>query len=1356
MSKETGPVSPGDRGHARLPFLTLKPLVRFLLNLSWFLLSRGVILIGVVLAAARLAFPQIHRYHSEIEYWLSTQTGYIVQFEELQTFWRGLSPELNLRGLRFYSSEIDAPPAGQLDSLFLSLDPVLSILRWSPTAARFDIRGLSLHVIRGASGHWFLQSGRGAAPYDAVFRGTAQHDPGFQQIMVSWLLQQQGLHLLDMELFVSDVAHGIDALHLDKIDLRHEYRAGDTDLDVQVSLPPSYGDSLILSAHGQGTELGPDWQGQLLLLWQRPGWPGGPGSMAWQQESGALRLWAQWQAGRLHSARADLGAEGVRISRWDTELDIPEAALRAEAGRSPDDSWAIDVQVDSLRTSARQWQPASFRFTWSGADQPRHRGELSYLDIADGLAALELLPANPAADMLAGYRLEGALEDVRLEWGGPEPVAVEARFSALGLAHQASGLKMREGDGWFRYQDEALTLRCSGPAQFVLPRWLDGERTLDCVDGELHGARRDAAWHWQLEQAQARLDEQHIVSLSGTLVVPDQREDDRAGLSLSVQDLPLARVQDWLPLTLDEDFRQWSAEALLAGEIVQAELSLGGSRNGWRERFQAHIETRDAVVQYHPDWPALEQLNASVRIDGDTTTMEVRGGSIQGAAVQAGSQVLLTDVGAARQAAHITAAFRGEAGQAQRFILDSPLVEQLPNLAELEADGEVSVEVDLLLPFFEEPVREVRGAVQLRDVQLSPDFGPGLQELHGSVRFIDTIVRGDTLRARYRGYPVFVTIAGNPGQPRRFAIEGRLPGRFFSEQLDAWQPGLSKGSGGLDLLTGEGEWRFEARADGGESEIWHVQLSSDLQGLALALPAPLGKQAATRRPVSFRTTLGTGQAGLLLSVNYDELLFAELAIGAPDAADAANSDLDARQLTGLSIGLGEIAPPLQSGELRLRGAVAELDAGGWFALYSSRQTGAAPQRAPKLAIDAALSVAGLQVLGNDFTDVDVHLTKQVDVLAEARCYEEVRRADFAPEGLALVLCGEGLQGLAWTGAETTGETGAETGADEAPAGFEAHVNLQRLHLGGERDRDREAGSINPADLPDARVSIDELFRDEQLLGRLQFAVRKRENGVDIANIRLDGPIVFVDGNGEWLEQDGAQQSRANLLLKSGTLNDMLQTLGYEQTEITRGKTRFALEADWLGGPGDFSLSSLQGALRLDIGRGHIRDVEPAAVGRIFGLLSLGTLWRRMSLDFSDLFGRGLAFDNIAGDFALSAGLARIRQLQLQGPAANISITGSIDLEYGNYDQRATVTPQASESLPLASALLGPVGIGVGAVYYLDRRYTRVLPDPLGGILQARYRITGPWNAPEVTRLETSSSNQGKDADEGRAPAQGLP
>jgi uncharacterized protein YhdP len=95
---------------------------------------------------------------------------------------------------------------------------------------------------------------------------------------------------------------------------------------------------------------------------------------------------------------------------------------------------------------------------------------------------------------------------------------------------------------------------------------------------------------------------------------------------------------------------------------------------------------------------------------------------------------------------------------------------------------------------------------------------------------------------------------------------------------------------------------------------------------------------------------------------------------------------------------------------------------------------------------------------------------------------------------------------------------------------------------------------------------------------------------------------------------------------------------------------------------------------------------------------------------------------------------------MTGPSADIVVSGRTGLSTEDYDQIATVTPKISSGLPVASALFGPVGVGVGAVIYLAGEVFNAIPRKIDQILKQQYTITGSWDAPNIEKIK-----KGKDS-----------
>jgi uncharacterized protein YhdP len=157
--------------------------------------------------------------------------------------------------------------------------------------------------------------------------------------------------------------------------------------------------------------------------------------------------------------------------------------------------------------------------------------------------------------------------------------------------------------------------------------------------------------------------------------------------------------------------------------------------------------------------------------------------------------------------------------------------------------------------------------------------------------------------------------------------------------------------------------------------------------------------------------------------------------------------------------------------------------------------------------------------------------------------------------------------------------------------------------------------------------------------------------------------------------------------------------------------------------------SLDGKLNLALDNGQFLKAGPGAA-RLFSVLSLQSLPRRLALDFRDVFQEGFAFDNVSGDITIDDGVAATRNLRLRGVQAAVLMEGSADLQRETQDLRVIVVPEINAgTASLAYAVINPaVGLGSFVAQWFLRR-------PLMAASTREFTVQGSWAEPKVERVE---------------------
>ncbi len=264
--------------------------------------------------------------------------------------------------------------------------------------------------------------------------------------------------------------------------------------------------------------------------------------------------------------------------------------------------------------------------------------------------------------------------------------------------------------------------------------------------------------------------------------------------------------------------------------------------------------------------------------------------------------------------------------------------------------------------------------------------------------------------------------------------------------------------------------------------------------------------------------------------------------------------------------------------------------------------------------------------------------------------------------------------------------------------------------------------------PDVDVTIADLRLDQGELGRWSFQLRPEPYRLKVNGIEGRLNSLTLLGDMTWSIISDRETTRFAGSVSGGTLKDLNQLFGVEMP-LTNKKTQVELDVDWPGRPDEFSMRRLSGSISVRLDDGIILEQNNTAqLFRIFNLLNADTIWRRLKLDFSDLYERGVAFDAISGKARIVDGLVTLDpELQVVGPSGAFKLSGTTDLSEERLDMRLVVVLPLTQNLPLAALLMGagaPIG---GALFVLDK----VLGDPLSKLTSATYSVTGTWDNPEV-------------------------
>ena len=285
------------------------------------------------------------------------------------------------------------------------------------------------------------------------------------------------------------------------------------------------------------------------------------------------------------------------------------------------------------------------------------------------------------------------------------------------------------------------------------------------------------------------------------------------------------------------------------------------------------------------------------------------------------------------------------------------------------------------------------------------------------------------------------------------------------------------------------------------------------------------------------------------------------------------------------------------------------------------------------------------------------------------------------------------------------------------------------------DVQSEAPAVNP--WPAIDLAADAIISKDRDLGRLEFVAQPKGADWRIERLLLANEAGQLEANGAWRVAGRQQQTKLDIVLDAKDPGAFLARYGYADG-LKGAPARIEGQLGWTGAPHEFDFNSLNGAFRVHLGPGRFTKLEPGP-GKLLGVLSLQALPRRVTLDYSDIFSDGFAFDDITGNVRIASGVMSTTDLKLVGPAAKVDISGETDLAKETQRLTVRVQPSLSSSVSAGAALFFLANPLVGAVVGAGSLFAQtLLQDPVEKMFRYEYTVTGGWSDPVVAKNGSAS------------------
>ncbi|WP_067662737.1 YhdP family protein [Ferrimonas marina] len=1245
----------------------------------WYSLAGLLVLCALLISLARSLLPQLDGARDHLVVWLQEQTGIQFEVAQLGAGWHGGGPRLQLKQLAL-PPEQDLPVSFTIQRMELHLDFWNSVFSLTPQFNEVSFYGVTLD----------LSLGQGSAG------GT--NTAALEQLR-EVLLQQLGrLNIEDVTVQVAVKDHQFAPIHLTELNWRNR---GHRHLGEGLISLDQGNEALMLALELNSQDNG-ELQGRAYLQGQR------------------LPL-GQWLSRRLEHNPYDYSGE-LDLEAW-LSLDGDGIHLAQIQLDNSNFSWQLDgEQRMAVQTGRFQWRPMAeggelrshgLQLTSNGQAWPesqlalRHgNGELDLylselplwglqplLGLVPGIGAepLKALTATEARGTLGPLKLQH--RDDQWRWQLPfDQLGWDAAAGIPGVDALSGSLTGQ--DDWLRLTLPTQALSLDWPGQFEQPL-------------ALNELGLTAEWLGHGDGRQLR-----IPSL--TLATPELTAQLQSALAFSEDAAPQLQLYGNLAIqdagqvaklyprkAMGESLADYLDKALQAGETNNAQLLWHGPLDQYpyaqqQGRFQAGFEMTGVHFDFLDEWPAVTDGRLLALFENDRMDLRVREAKL--------ADVLIEDIFIGiphlnhSAALEIQGSLMADEDKA-RSVLTGTFLESsvLGTLDSLKLMEPVPLALDMTFYLGRKVTHQpdsVKGRLVLWETPLYiAPLDLELEQVRGELRFHNAKIEARNVQTRIYNQPTELNLHADR-EETGYGINIDLSSRWQTYRL----PPLLQTP--LDpFLSGGAPLDAKVALNLGDNGFhYRLEVNSELTGLEIDLPAPLGKALEQPRPTQLALSGDTEGAEVFFHLGDSLRFVGDMSYASGAGFDRYHLALDRAEPT---------LPEYNTGLISLRSERIEMD--DYQPLIS-----AFAEAPPRPARDKRPLYPAIDKIQVDSEDLRV----LGQSLGAGRLVASPNR-----DGWGLRIDAERVAGQALVG----------QGMDQLGVQFNAdYLVLTR----SEQSEQTESRSIAPAlwldRVPALDVHIAKLRLDQQLLGEARFMGFREGPLYRVQSFELSQDEHRLAGSGVWQPDGELTQTRFEGQLTSPDIGDLAEHLtlgpGIEDAELA-----VDYQLSWEGAPWELSADRLDGALSYQLSNGQLSSVSDRGA-RLLSLFSLESLVRKISLDFSDVFASGMHFSDFSGNVQFDDGVLSTEDSVMDATAGTLRVAGWTDLNDRSLEYEIAFSPALASSVPAVVYLsTGAWTVGLGAF-----AVTKLLEPVIEVVTQLRYHLTGTLDQPELVEVSRTS------------------
>lgn len=1301
-----------------------------LLKKAWMLIAVLIVVAAVCSSIFRSLTPWATQYKDEVEHHLSQLVGQKITVQSMQTGWYWFQPVLKLEHLTLRGDHDSI----HVEKLLVGINLFKSLLHWRIQPGVLYVDDVHL-IAKEHAGSWQIAGIAQQPGSDNAFSFDKT------QQLLALLAQQERLIIrhasIDM-LFSNGRLIPINSLNLSIANKSGTYKIKGT---VGIGQNNSTTFELLAELVFDPSRI-KDTQGHvyctaknvLLAQWQQLFSDSAP---RFDEGSGTLSLWFDIRDGSISAAQAHvnfnelvwhmpgvasteiihsfyanlawkpdskgwkLQADNIKLHMGAVVWPTNQLLVQFDKAQGSYLFFIKSVLIESLLTNAIDWsslinlaskgllpESSSIKFRLPDVPQFAGRGHKSYA------VPKSKVPVDKKRPSLIEMKPHGVLSDVQILVARTQLNYLLARFDQIGWEAQNSVPKVDKLSGVVQWAPQEGHLE------------LDSENMLVAFKG--YPAQKlsllNAAFDWKELSNGFRLSidrfalSQPELTLSMQGVIDDLSRSSVGALRL-VLEFSAKNLQQWMPYLPKQQMKPKLFLWLNQGIKRIAQATGKVTINGQAKDFPFDNNNGEFSIVSHaiggelfitPKWQLIKDIEGYIRLKNRNLDIDLVHADFQGVPVHE-MNLRIDDIGKDKETLLIHGLVNGQAQKMLHFVLASPLESKLAKLKMLLVKGLLALDLYLEIPLYPENDNNlVKGDVTFKDNRILVKHQMGvfsIDDVSGSLSFNELGVMHSALTATAWDYPLTIKMQSSllPKPVTSLFVNGECTVESLKSQFKLPVLSFLRGKFFVNAV-------LNISADPNDLDV--LTFNSSLQGLAIKLPAPLGKGYLDKAPLKVTVDFNPEKA-VRLRADYNSRISSDIWF-------AKNKQSDFVLRSGqISLGTSH-AVDQQTPGLALTGSLDGFDLQEWY----------------KVANDFSSDQSDFSLL-NQLRAINVHLNK-LTLLNQH--FDQL-----SVKGLI-------KPNHDWTLIINQKKVAADLSYNAATrllSGFVHYLHLDKINP--PKARVLSMTSIKPEQIPNINVRIDNLSIDKAQIGTLTLKSHSSPEHWVIDYCRIDSPVYQANINGGWIQKEKNNQSTLQVSLH---LNNLAKSLARWNISpvVDAGRGDFEFTGGWKGSLMEFSLATLKGAVAIKLKDGRITHLSPETeeklgLGKLLSILSLQTIPRRLQLDFSDLSHQGYSFDIFKGDFALDHGILNTQNSYIDGPVAYASMKGDLDIVRRMYDLNLSISPHITASIPIVATIAGGPIVGLAAWIA-----SKIINQSMQKITGYSYKISGPWDQPVVQQL----------------------